>query len=349
MWRPASGGACPGINKAAPWRGRRKEAVRKKLYVCVSLDVEEEGLFGGHYERARPKVDNIALLPRLAPISREYGLPLTLFCAYSVFADISARKTLDWMRGNCKVEIGAHLHHWNTPPLECENNGAPLRTHLLQPQLLAARLDSLLAIAAAFNGQPVKSFRMGRWDLKAPLFEALAQRGIKVDSSICPLRAFAGGANHFLAPALPWWRETAAGPLLVAPVTQLPVLPWLARFWQSLFRKRRKWLDLFHFFGAMSANPFWHGSAIMRQTVKSLVARGGNFLNLFWHSSELMPGGSPQTPNQAAADRHLRKIAAFFAWLRENHDVSGICLGDLPSMNGIFNFPAMPASPDRDW
>lgn len=86
------------------------------LRVVVSLDVEEEGLFSGHYATSGCGVSNVSLLPRLAPLSRDLGFPLTLFCAHTVFADAGACRVLEQMRDHYGAEIGAHLHHWSTPP-----------------------------------------------------------------------------------------------------------------------------------------------------------------------------------------------------------------------------------------
>ena len=322
---------------------------RKALYVCVSLDVEEEGLFGGHYERVRPQLKNISLLTRVSRLAHDFDLPLTLFCTYRVFANKESCLVLDEVRESCVTEIGAHLHHWNTPPLEAQKSGPPERTHLLAPELLNERLDSLLEAARKWLGHPVSSFRMGRWDLKAPLFEMLAAKGIKVDSSICPLRCFAGGADHFLAPVRPYWRPTPAGKILVAPITQLPVINQIAPAWHKAWQKKPAVLDKFHFFGAMSANPFWHSSTIMRMATRKLLANGENILNLFWHSSELMPGASPQTPDGTSAENHFKKIQAFFTWLRANYHVRGITMDQLPLLDKAFHFPVIEAHPDRDW
>lgn len=322
---------------------------KKRLFVCLSLDVEEEGLFGGHYETRKPQLKNISQLPELTPVVREFGLKPTLFCAWSVLSNSSCRKILEQMRKDCDAEIGAHLHHWNTPPYSPEESVPPMRTHLLKKELLLARLDSLLNAAKDFLGHSATSFRMGRWDLKAPVLQYLAERGIRVDSSICPLRAFAGGADHFLAPVQPWWRPTPAGSILEVPLTQLPIWPQLAKVWHKIALGKPEILDAFHFFGAMSANPFWHGSFVMRLAVKTLVARGGKILNLFWHSSETMPGGSPQTPDKTSADKHWRKIYEFFSWLCAEYEVTGISLGSLAKMGGQFDFPILRESPGRDF
>ena len=89
---------------------------RPVLYLAVSLDVEEEGLFGGRYARRGFSTANTASLARLAPLC-ERGIRPTLFCAHSVLADSASRPALAHLRDRYGAEIGAHLHHWNTPPL----------------------------------------------------------------------------------------------------------------------------------------------------------------------------------------------------------------------------------------
>lgn len=319
-----------------------------KLYVCISLDVEEEGLFCGKYPREHLSLNNVSLLKRLTPLYNELGFPLTLFCAYSVLADDKAGETAIWMRDHCAAEIGAHLHHWSTPPLtgsECE---PPQRTHLVERELLRKRLQTLLEAGRKLAGAPLTSFRMGRWDLKNILLPMLAEHGILVDSSICPLRAFRGGADHFLAPPEPYWTVTATNQrILEAPVTQISIWPHLAHLWHKLAPKNM--LDYYHFFGALSANPLWHGPLAMRCAVRLHTLRGGTILNFFWHSSEMMPKGSPHIQNQAAASRLLANISAFCRWLRARYEVIPVTatqLADLP-----IQYPArtLPQNKQGDW
>lgn len=325
------------------------------LRVIVSLDVEEEGLFSGRYAARGCGVTNVALLPRLAPLSDELGFPLTLFCAHTVLADAGCRRILEIMRDRHGAEIAAHLHHWSTPPLAdggedgadaAGPSGAPIRTHLLPRDLLRARLRTLLEAGREFQSAPLTSFRMGRWDLKAILLPLLAEEGITLDSSVCPLRIHAGGPDHFLAPADPWWPENAPG-LLEAPVTQIPLWRPAARLWRRLVPDAAR-MDAFHFWGALSANPFWHAGPIMRLAARMHHARGGRVLSLFWHSSEMLPGGSPQTPDQAAADAHLAKIASFLKWLRDTLPVRGVTAARLREESGPESFPSRPDGPG-DW
>ena len=314
---------------------------RPPLLVVISLDVEEEGLFSGCYASRDCGVRNVELLRKLAPLTDELGFPLTLFCAWTVFASAPARTVLAEMRDRHGAEIGAHLHHWSTPPLDGQaRGGAPARTHLLPRDLLRRRLRTLLTAGRDFQGAPLTSFRMGRWDLKAEVRPLLADEGILVDSSVCPLRAFAGGPDHFLAPPDPYWVEGAPGkPLLEAPITQVPLLPGMERLWRRLAGGRPGLLDRFHFFGALSANPFWHGQAAMRLATRLHVRRGGKVLGLFWHSSEMLPGGSPHVPDEAAARAALTKIFSFCRWLRETFAVEGVTLTGLRALAPELHFP----------
>lgn len=327
------------------------------LRVVVSLDVEEEGLFSGRYASSGCGVRNVALLPRLAPLTRELGFPLTLFCAHTVFADSGARTVLARMRDELGAEIGAHLHHWSTPPLGPEHaaqdspGNGPVRTDRLPRALLRRRLRSLLDAGRDFQSAPLTSFRMGRWDLKSVLRPLLAEEGITLDSSVCPLRAFRDGPDHFLAPADPYWAPCAPGDapgrcLLEAPITQIPLWPPLARLWHGFAPHKR--LDAFHFWGALSANPVWHSQQIMRMATRLHVWRGGKVLSLFWHSSEMLPGASPHVPDEAAATALYRKIYAFLRWLRTNFDARGLTAAQLRQEAPALDFPTRPPGPG-DW
>lgn len=320
-----------------------------KLYVCLSLDVEEEGLFSGSYRTKGVSVENVPLIRGLLPLSRRYKLPLTLFCAWSVFNDPAALASVLGMRDGAGAEIGGHLHHWSTPPFGVEQTGPPIRTDKLAPDLLSERLHNLLYAGEKACGKPLTSFRMGRWDLKKPLLPELARAGIKVDSSICPLRKFRGGPDHFLAPAIPYWVNTEAGRILEAPLTQIPLSPMLARLWARLWPNSPRILDSFHFFGALSANPVWHSALVMRLATRLHYRRGGRLLNLFLHSSELMPGASPNVPDQKAANLLLAKLEGFCEWLHDRYELVGVTASQIAELPFADQFSTENMDTGSDW
>ena len=156
--------------------------------LVLSIDVEEEGLFRGAYARRNPSVRNVAWLTRLSSLLEEYDLPVSLLCTHSVFADAAACRVLADMCARHRVEIGAHLHHWNTPPAGAGSLGEQgyESPGQLSETLFVARLASLFAAGRGFLGKPLTSFRMGKWDLHRWHWPLLAEAGVLVDASVRP-------------------------------------------------------------------------------------------------------------------------------------------------------------------
>ena len=168
---------------------------KQPLYLVVSLDVEEEGLFGGHYARRGFTTRNTSGLKDLASFCG-MGIRPTLFCAHSALSDPASCETLAWLRDAHHAEIGAHLHHWNTPPLTLDgtdhtlpDTAARVPAADVSDALFSAKLAALMEAGKALQGPPMTSFRMGRWDLHRNHWPLLAAAGILCDASVRPLHS----------------------------------------------------------------------------------------------------------------------------------------------------------------
>jgi hypothetical protein len=296
------------------------------------VDVEEEGLFSGQYPRQAPGVANVARLERLAFVSREFGIPLTLLPTYPVVRDSAAAGVLRHFQEDLGAEIGAHLHPWNTPPFMDLGEPEPVPAARLPRSLLAEKLAHLADAVASVAGIRPRSFRMGRFDLDADLFPLLAEQGFAVDGSLVPLRVKRGGPDHLLAPAEPF--VTAGADLVEAPLTVVPVWArapeavsglgrWLPQFWAARLREN------FRFVLAVGIQPTMFSLPAMRLAARLHRRRGGRTLHLFLHSSELLPGANPQFPSEAAVDRLVGRIRAFLSWLRKTGFIRGLTLSAL--------------------
>lgn len=330
-----------------------------RLAVVVSLDVEEEGLFCGAYPRRAPGLTNIPLLRRLDFLPREFGLPLTLLCDYPVLTHGPSLAVLEDVLTRLGGELGGHLHPWNTPPFPELPWAEPVSTAVMPLPVFRAKLASLQGAVKDFCGQEAVSFRMGRWNLFRRAMAVLPEAGFRVDSSVAPLRQIPGGPDHFLAPPDPYWVRPGGpdGPaLLEAPTTQVPLAPGLAPLFHGLGRRlpsrtRQALLSLFLKTLTLGVNPVWMPEASMRLATRLHVRRGGRALTLFWHSSEMLPGGSPHFPDQAAADAFLAKIRRFAGWLGRSFQVTGTTLAGLAGP--AFSWPdrSRPSDPNStgDW
>ena len=302
--------------------------------LVLSIDVEEEGLFRGAYARTKPSARNVAALERLSPLLEEFALPVSLLCTHSVFADAAACRRLADMCARHRVEIGAHLHHWNTPPVETGSGGtqgyeSPGR---VPEKLLAARLASLFAAGRVFLGKELTSFRMGKWDLHRWHWPLLADAGVLVDASVRPLHYALQGPDHFDAPADPYVVNVQGRALLEIPLSCIPMCACLRHLSPSsgawggararLAASVQKW-------GALALLPAYHPLWAMKAVTQWHLARGGRVLSLTWHSSEMLPGATPHVPDASAVERFLGKMRSYLRWLTEWAAVQGRTLDEL--------------------
>jgi hypothetical protein len=302
--------------------------------LAVTIDVEEEGLFSGRYEARNAPVENVAHLPRLDPIFREWAVAPTLLLTHSVASAARHRDLLLKLKQQWNAEIGAHLHPWNTPPLQTPPQPEPVPSERMPRELLEAKLHSLLEAIRQMGVAPT-SFRMGRFDIGPNIFSLLHGVGIRVDSSVAPMRRFQSGPGLLDAPADPYFpdpeepRRPGGSSVLEVPITILPALPrlgaWLDRAplppgWASWFAMH---------LGSLSAQPMNTAHALLKAAVQTHLRRGGQVLTIYFHSSELMPGGCPRHQTPQDVDRFLARLRDFLAWLHREMPVEPLTLSQL--------------------
>ncbi len=306
------------------------------MKLVISVDVEEEGLFSGHYPRVPPGVTNVSELARLAFIPREFGFPLTLMVSYQAARDPEACRVLArWQRRG--AEIGVHLHPWNTPPFMDLPYPEPVPSELLPRSLLREKLARSVGQVGASLGTEPRSFRMGRLDWGSRIMPLLPGFGLRVDSSIAPLTAKSNRPEDFLAPADPFFLLGGRPPepaLLEVPLTLVPVVPGTPRAFYRLVAglprdRARRLLERFRYLGAAGVQPAWHPLASMKLAARLHRYRGGRVLTMFFHSSELKPGATRGFPTEKAVAALVAKIRAFLTWLAKTGPVAGVTLSDL--------------------
>lgn len=199
----------------------------------------------------------------------------------------------------------------------------PVPSELMPERLLQAKTENLLEAFKPIGIEPA-SFRMGRFNMGPKMFSILQRTGIRVDSSIAPTQSYYGGPDHRYAPWDPYFPDpsdlcgTGASRILEAPITIVPLAPRLNLFLDRLRRTAvpEKWVSRIPLhLGALPAQPMWMGLRRLQAAVLLHRKRGGEVLTMFFHSSELMPGGCPQHQTEADVERFLNKLSRFFSWL----------------------------------
>lgn len=273
--------------------------------LLVAIDTEGDNQWSLDARR-RQTFENIYALERLHNFFARLGVRPTYVVTHPVATDPRSADVLGRVLSRGDAEIGAHHHAWETPPCDPADVGRHPYAMSLPIDQFTAQLAALTnAIAAAVGVRPV-SYRSGRFGFSAAHVAPLEQQGYLVDSSVTPLfyEAHKGGPDFVNAPPRPYFLsyDDAAAPgtsgLLELPVSAAlnrPVPDWLARWygrapWPYQTKRvlrltgvaRMRWL-----------RPSYSSADDMIALARQLTARGVPVLNLLFHSSEAIVGGSP--------------------------------------------------------
>jgi peptidoglycan/xylan/chitin deacetylase (PgdA/CDA1 family) len=295
--------------------------------LVVSIDTEEDNW---RPRRGAVTVENIRELPRLDALLRGLGVRATYFTTYQVAIRDWAAAILRELHGG-GAELGAHLHPWNTPPLDEPFAARNTMLKNLPAALQRAKIERLTAtLREAFGGRPV-AFRAGRYGLGPDAVSALIRCGYRVDSSVTPFvswEEYDDGPTFIGAPLNPYRLAGDADVRIPQPAGALVELPMSVGYsrspsgvWAGLYRLlSARALRPLHLRGIASRTGIVKRIALSPETdsvpdmltlSRRLMDAGVRHLHLFLHSPSLSPGLSPFAPDRAGVERMYRSIATY--------------------------------------
>ncbi|MGE5833251.1 MAG: hypothetical protein ACM4AI_02105 [Acidobacteriota bacterium] len=294
--------------------------------LLVAIDTEGDNQWDVAARRHQ-RFENIYALGRLHEFFERHGVRPTYVITYPVAGDPRSGDVLRSLadRGNC--EIGAHHHAWETPPFQPQD----IERHPYASSLPLDRFDKQLlvltdAIEAAVGKRPV-SYRSGRFGFSAGHVSSLEREGYLIESSVAPLfyEAHKGGPDFVGAPVTPYFLayDDAIRPG-TSDVLELPIsaalnrrVPaWIERLYgraPSPYNTRRA-LRLLRIAHVRWLRPSYSSAEDMIALARDLVDRGAPMLNLLFHSSEAIVGGSPYNRTEAELVAFFDRLGAFFTY-----------------------------------
>jgi peptidoglycan/xylan/chitin deacetylase (PgdA/CDA1 family) len=289
--------------------------------LLVAIDTEGDNQWSAEARRHQT-FRNTRELDRLHDFFARHGVRPTYVVTHPVATDAESAGTLRRLlaRGDC--EIGAHHHAWETPPFTPEDvDRHPYALSLPDAQFDAQLASLTAAISDAVGTRPV-SYRSGRFGFSARHVSSLETQGYRVDSSVTPLfyEAHKGGPDFVDAPLTPYYLayDSATRPGSSS-VLELPVSAALNRRvprWLEHAYGRAPWpyqtkraLRLAHVATVRWLRPTYTSAADMKALAKQLAARDVPILNLLFHSSEAIVGGSPYNRTQGELDAFFDRLS----------------------------------------
>jgi hypothetical protein len=302
--------------------------------VIITIDTEADNQWG---LAPSQETENIRFIPRFQALCERYRFAPTYLCTYEIASAKAFDDILRPLHASGCAEIGAHLHPWTTPPLSRWDRGEKALAYPseLPIGVYASKLESLTELLADKIGAPPRSYRAGRWGLSAAHVPVLLRHGYIVDCSVTPLVRWTDrgaqehGQDFVDAPVRPYfmaWGDPAregTSSLLEVPVTILytnalmrrsPMLrgvygrhrrSTLARLLNRTFVIAPQW---FRPFADMTVGRL----RAVFDTARDLDLP---VIEMMFHSSELMPKGSPHSPDEEAVERLFERLDGTFAFL----------------------------------
>lgn len=282
----------------------------------ITVDTEEEWDWSAGWPIDNLSVSNVEALPRFDDVCARHGARVTYFTNHAVLKDPKASTILLKLAKRPRVEIGMHIHPWNTPPGILNEKVVARDTflHNHPPDIIRAKLTTVYQAFEALGLKPT-SFRGGRYSSGGVIHDFLRDKGFLADASVVPYTTwFDDGAPDYrdrdLLPRRLPPRVDGEAPLWEVPLsfgyTRRPI-----SFWAGLFNSleggplrrliglasriglaRKAWLNFENELGR-DMLPFLR---LLRDQQLPAVC-------FTLHSSSLKAGGNGYTPDETARER----------------------------------------------
>ena len=302
------------------------------------------------------EVKNIEYIPRFQKLCTRYHVKPTYLITYEMATSEKFLATVGPYQAEERAEIGAHLHPWTNPPL------IPLTSNDYQyhpfpheyPQnLLQEKLVALTeTIEKRFGCRP-RTFRAGRYGFDGTVAALLADLGYVADCSVTPYVSWKqtmgnpagkGGPDFSNVRPRPYFLDvndcTRAGTssLLEVPISifflQGSVFNAAFRFLKTILKDPQNLL--LRTLYKLNIKPIWfrpHPETPVERLIavyRAAQAASCEYVEMIFHSSELMPGGSKNTKTPEAIEKLYGVFAQLFDFLA-HEQVESLTLSEYAS------------------
>ncbi|HET8647414.1 MAG TPA: hypothetical protein VFO85_18090 [Vicinamibacteria bacterium] len=284
---------------------------RPALLMGIDTEADDQWSDRGRREMT---VRNAQELPALQALCDEFSVRPSYLVTHEMATSGDSAAVLRALHAQGRCEIGTHLHPWSSPPFRPQDLRAHTYPHRLPPELLDRQLSELTGTIESELGVRPTTYRAGRNGFDARSLPILERLGYTVDTSVDPLfnerrkggMVFAGAPLAPYRPSYEDVRRPGGARLLEVPITAA-TLPALPKAVEALYARLPplRWRAAFRRLGlrAVWLRPSYSPLPDMLAFADRLGAGGARCFNIIFHSSELMAGGSPYTPDAASVGR----------------------------------------------
>jgi len=295
--------------------------------LVVVIDTEEEFNWTAPFDRSSRAVLNIAEQVHAQAVFERYGVVPTYVIDYPVADDDAAAGLLSGWQGEGRCLVGAHLHPWVNPPDEEAVTTFNSYPGNLPAALEREKLARLTARIADQTGVRPTIYKAGRYGFGPHTAETLEALGYEIDLSVVPETSFVddGGPDYRRHPHDPYWYGPG-GKLFEVPLTRAfpGVLgglgPAVYRALSGPWARTMRLPGILNRLGLVERIPLTPEGVTAdenKRAVRHLLSKGRRVFNYAYHSSSLLPGGSPYVTSVEDRGRFVASMDEFLKFFIE--------------------------------
>lgn len=296
-------------------------------FCTLTVDTEEEWDWSSGCPTGGYTTRNIQALPRFQALCERFQLAVTYFANYAVLRDPQARDVVVELAHRHGVEIGLHIHPWNTPPI-VSPDPVPTRETFLHNLPESVACDKLNAVYQTFteSGLAPVSFRGGRYSTSPAIQGWLIGKGFIADASVVPYTRWHDEGAPDYGSRTPEPIRHAGNSRQKSALWEIPLTRGFTRrpfaFWNRCYdRVERSPLRKLRLIGVAERlgliRKIWlnfeqHTAEELLDCLKRLRNWQWPYACLTLHSSSLTAGMSPYTRTSADETRLFEKLETVF-------------------------------------
>ncbi len=289
----------------------------KNKYFIITIDTEADNQWDNNQKCT---TENAKYLPRFQELAEKYEFKPVWLTTYEMANDDFYVKYMKEKQKKGLCEIGMHLHAWNNPPEYKLNKINNERDYLIEypEDIIRKKIEAITnLLIEKFEIKPI-SHRSGRWTTNELYFSILEEFGYKIDCSVTP------GVN--------WNKNLGSTGVVGSDYTKCSKNPYMIYknilevsvsirnihdFQYDKIKNFKGFLREIKYF--LKGRNQWlrPDKALTKKGLIDLINlcyKDSDYIMFMIHSSELMPGGSPNFTDNESIDKLYEIIEYIFKY-----------------------------------